>query len=130
MARHDKVAKALHREISSIIHDELKDPRLGFVTLTRVELTQDMRFAKVFYSVLGTEQAYQKTQQALESALGFIKKLVSQRIRLRFAPDILFKEDHSVEYSVRIDEILNQIKAEQQLKPYAAQKTRRSIKKK
>lgn len=130
MARHDKVAKTLQKEISSIIHDELKDPRLGFVTLTRVELTQDMRFAKVFYSVLGNEQEYQKTQQALESALGFIKKLVSQRIRLRFAPDILFKEDHSVEYSVRIDEILNQIKAEQQPKPYAAQKTRRSTKKK
>ncbi|MCX5697594.1 MAG: 30S ribosome-binding factor RbfA [Candidatus Omnitrophica bacterium] len=113
MSRHDKVTKALQREISSIIHDELKDPRLGFVTITKVELSNDLRFAKVFFSVLGKEQDYKKTQEALDSASGFIKKLICERIALRFAPEIIFRDDHSVEYSVRIEEILNQIKKEE-----------------
>lgn len=113
MLRHDKVAKTLQKEISSIIHDELKDPRLGFVTITKVELSQDLRFAKVFFSVLGKEQDYKNTREALDSAGGFIKKLVCERIALRFAPEIIFRDDHSMEYSVRIEEILNQIKEEQ-----------------
>ena len=113
MSRQEKVTKALHKEISSIINDELKDPRLGFITVTKVELSKDLRFAKVFFSVLGKEQDYKNTQKALDSAAGFIKKLVCERIDLRFAPEIIFREDHSTEYSVKIEEILNQIKEEQ-----------------
>ncbi|MCX5714114.1 MAG: 30S ribosome-binding factor RbfA [Candidatus Omnitrophica bacterium] len=126
MSRQDRVTAALEREISSIIHDELKDPRLGFVTLTKVELSKDLRFAKVFFSVLGKEQDYKNTQEALDSAKGFIKKLVCERIDLRFVPDIIFREDHSNEYSVKIEEILNQIKGEQD----AVKKTSRRVKKK
>jgi len=88
----------------------LKDPRIGFITITRVELTKDLRFAKVFYSVLGKEEEYKKTQLALDSALGFIRSLVAQRINLRIATELMFKEDRSTEYSVRIEEVLNQIK--------------------
>ncbi|MFH0790516.1 MAG: 30S ribosome-binding factor RbfA [Candidatus Omnitrophota bacterium] len=109
MARHEKVAAALKKEISSIIHDELKDPRLGFITITRVELTPDLRSAKIFFSVFGKEQDHIKTKKALESAGGFIRKLVAQRIQLRFAPEIIFKEDKSTEYSVRIQEVLDEI---------------------
>lgn len=110
MARHDRIAEAIKKEVSLIIHDEIKDPRLGFVTITSVELADDYRFAKIFYSVLGKEEDYEKTKAALDSSLGFIRKLVAQRIRLRFAPELLFKEDRSSEYSVRIEEILNEIK--------------------
>lgn len=110
MARYEKVAVALQREVSSIIHDELKDPRLGFVTITRVELTQDLRYAKVFYSVLGKEQDYIKTKNALDSAHGYIRSLIAQRIRLRFAPEIAFKEDKTGEYSTRIQQVLDEIK--------------------
>lgn len=110
MARYEKVAVALKKEISSIIHDEIKDPRLGFVTITRVELTPDLRFAKAFFSVLGKPEDYAKTKQALDSSSGFIRRLVSQRIRLRFAPEISFREDHSSEYSAKIEKILNEIK--------------------
>jgi len=110
MSRHDKVSEALRQEISNIIHTELKDPRLGFITVTRVELTQDLRYAKVFFSVLGKEEEHKKTKEALDSALGFIRMLIAQRIRLRFAPEISFKEDMSVEYSIRIQEALDEVK--------------------
>lgn len=110
MSRQDKVAEALKKEISIIIHDELKDPRLGFVTITKAEVTQDLRQAKIFFSVLGKEEDYKKTKEALDSASGFIRRLIAQRIRLRFTPEIVFKEDRSHEYSIKIQEILDQIR--------------------
>lgn len=110
MARSDRVASAIKKEVSVIIHDELKDPRLGFVTITNVEVTADLRQAKIFFSVLGKEQEHKKTKEALDSAMGFIRKLIAQRIKLRFAPEILFREDRSSEYSVRIQEVLEEIK--------------------
>ncbi|MDD4980393.1 MAG: 30S ribosome-binding factor RbfA [Candidatus Omnitrophica bacterium] len=110
MARYDRVSEALKREIGIIIHDELNDPRLGFVTIMRVELTEDLRYAKVFFSVLGQEEERKKSKEALDSALGFIRRLIGQRIRLRLVPEIIFYEDRSAEYSVRIEEVLNEIK--------------------
>jgi len=110
MSRLDKVAEAIRQEASTIIHDKLKDPRLGFVTITNVEVTPDLRYAKIFFSVLGNEEARNKTKEALDSALGFVRKLVAERLNLRFAPEIAFYEDRSTEYSVRIEEVLNEIK--------------------
>ena len=110
MSRQDRVSETIRKEVSIILHDELKDPRLGFITITRVELTQDLRYAKVFFSVLGKEEDYKKTKEALDSALGFIRKLVAQRINLRLAPEIIFRADKSSEYSVRIQEVLEEIK--------------------
>lgn len=125
MLRHDKITEAIRKEASMIIHDELKDPRLGFVTITRVELTQDYRLAKIFFSVLGKDEDYKKTKIALDSALGFIRRLIAQRIRLRFAPEVIFKEDRSSEYSVRIQEILDQIK--QSDEPKKSRRLRKKI---
>jgi len=110
MSRQDRVTEAIRKEVSVIIHDELKDPRLGFITITKVEMTPDLRYAKIFFSVLGKEEDYKKTKAALDSALGFIRKLIAERINLRLAPDIGFEEDRSVEYSIRIQEILDEIK--------------------
>lgn len=110
MSRQDKVAEAIRQEASVIIHDKLKDPRLGFVTITRVEVTPNLRYAKILFSVLGGDEAYKKTKEALDSAVGFVRKLVAQRLNLRFAPEIAFYEDRSTEYSVRIEEVLNEIK--------------------
>lgn len=112
MARADRVTEAIRKEASIIIHDELKDPRLGFVTITKVEMTPDLRSARIFFSVLGNDEDYKKTKSALDSALGFIRKLIAERINLRFAPEIVFKEDRSGEYSIRIQEILDQIRGE------------------
>jgi len=110
MSRLDRISEAIRKEVSLILHDELKDPRLGFVTVTGVELSQDLRYAKIFFSVLGSPEDYNKTKEALDSALGFIRRLIAQRINLRFAPEIIFKEDRSSEYSVRIQEVLEEIK--------------------
>ena len=107
--RHQKAIAALKKEISSIVHDELKDSRLGFVTVMRVELTADLRYARVYYSVLGQEKEQKSTKEALESAKPFIRCLIAQRIKLRFVPEISFKLDRSVEYSIRIQEELDKI---------------------
>ena len=109
MARRDKVAEAIREEASLILHDKLKDPRLGFVTITAVEVADDLKNAKIFYSVLGNEEDYAKTQEALDSALGYIRKLISERINLKFAPEIIFRKDQSIEYSVRIQEVLEEV---------------------
>lgn len=110
MSRQDRVAEAIRKEVSLIIHDKLKDPRVGFITITRVELSRDLRNAKILYSVLGKDEERQKTKAALESALGYIRKLIAERVNLQFAPEIIFREDASSEYSVRIQEVLNEIK--------------------
>lgn len=110
MGRPDRVAQAIKEEVSLILHDELKDPRLGFVTITAAEVTADLRQAKVYFSVLGKEEDRKKTKEALDSSLGFIRRLVAQRIQLKFAPEIIFQEDRSSEYSVKIQEVLEEIK--------------------
>ncbi|MFH1191584.1 MAG: 30S ribosome-binding factor RbfA [Candidatus Omnitrophota bacterium] len=110
MSRQQRVEEAIKKEVSLIIHDELKDPRIGFVTITRVELSKDLKNANIFYSVLGKEDTCKKTKIALDSALGYIRSLVAQRINMRFATELMFQEDHSIEYSVKIQEILNKIK--------------------
>ena len=112
MPRTDKVAKAIRHTVSCIIHDELNDPRLGFVTVTRIEMTKDLRYARVFFSILGTEKQEKNTVAALESAKGFIRKLVGERVKLRLTPELVFKLDKSGEYSIRIFEELEKLKNE------------------
>lgn len=126
MARWERVAQAIKREISIILHEELKDPRVGFITITRVEVTADLRQAKIFFSVLGGDEDYKKTQEALDSALGFIRRLIAERIQLRFAPEIIFREDKSTQYSIHIQQVLDEIKEQDA----AHKKGRRGAKKK
>lgn len=110
MSRAERIAEAVRQEASVIIHDKLNDPSLGFITVTRVEMTADLRLAKIYFSVLGKDEDYKKTKEALDSALGFIRRLVAERINLRIAPEIMFFEDRSSEYSVRIQEVLDEVK--------------------
>jgi ribosome-binding factor A len=117
MSRQEKIAEAIRQEASIIIHDKLKDPRVGFVTITNVEITHDLRFAKIFFSVLGNDEAYRKTKEALNSSMGYVRKLIAQRLSLRFAPEIAFYEDRSSEYSVRIEEVLNEIESRRRRDP-------------
>ncbi len=114
--RHQKVITALKREISNIVHNELKDSRLGFVTIMRVDLTADLRYARVYFSVLGTEKEQKATQEALKSAKPFIRCLIAQRIKLRFVPEITFKLDRSIEYSIKIQKELDKIKEQNEPK--------------
>ena len=116
--RRQRIATALKKQISNILQYELKDARLGFVTVMRVDLTADLRFAKVYFSVFGDENQQKATQQALESAKSFIRYLVGERIKLRFVPEIGFKLDHSPEYSIRIQEKIDELKQKDEHKKH------------
>ncbi len=110
--RTGRVQEALRQEISKIVQQELKDPRLGFITITHVELTKDLRFAKIFFSVLGTQKEKQKTLKGLISAKGHIKGLLADRVKLRYMPEIVFKLDESYEHAQEIYDILGKLKKE------------------
>jgi ribosome-binding factor A len=110
MLRHERVKQAIKREVSSIIVNELQDPRMGFVTITTVDLSPDMRYAKVLYSVMGNAEQHKKTKGAFKSALGLIRTLVAERVKLRYAPELSFQEDLSTEYSVHMQEVFDKLK--------------------
>lgn len=136
MSRAEKVAEEIKREVGIILQQEVHDPRLGFTTITHVELTPDLRFARIFFSVYGNEEQWKGTQVALDHAAGFIRRTLGERLGLRFVPEIVFKGDHSSEYSIIIEQQLEQIVAEQGVrskprkKKDATKKTTRRIKKK
>ncbi len=108
--RSEQVSEELRKIISMILIQDLNDSRMGFMTITRIELTADLRFAKVFYSVLGDESQKKSTKLALEENMRFIKKLTIQRINMRYAMEIRFEMDTSIEHSFRIQNILKKIK--------------------
>lgn len=110
--RPERVQEALRQEISNIVHDEMKDPRIGFLTITKVELTKDLRHAKVFFSVLGDTKDKALALKGLNSAKGFIRSLVAGRIKLRFVPEVIFKIDDSLGYAGEIYDLLDKIKKE------------------
>ncbi len=111
--RVEKVQELMKQEISKIILQELKDPRIGFVTVTQVELTRDLRSAKVFVSLMGNEQQIKDCWIGLNSSLGYIRREVGQRIRLRCTPDLILQLDKSLDYSAHIQELLMKIKKEE-----------------
>ncbi|MFH1692636.1 MAG: 30S ribosome-binding factor RbfA [Candidatus Omnitrophota bacterium] len=108
--RVDKVAHQIKREVSLIIQDELRDPRLGFITITRAEITPDLRFARVFFSVYGNEEQWKQTHEGLEHASGFIRRELGHRLKLRLVPEVVFHEDHSAEYTISIEQRFEEIK--------------------
>ncbi|MFH1062641.1 MAG: 30S ribosome-binding factor RbfA [Candidatus Omnitrophota bacterium] len=110
--RKQKVAQRIKEDISRIIHDQIKDPRIGFVTLTRVELTDDLRYAKVFYSVLGDEIQKKAAVEGLESAHPYIRKLLGESLELRNTPDFSFKVDESIDYDIHMAKIFDKIEEE------------------
>lgn len=109
-ARVQRVAEEIKKETGKIIYDELNDPRIGFVTITKVDLTRDLRFAKIYFSLLGTKKQLRDTRVGLVRATGFIRRLLGQRIKLRYIPEIAFKLDEGAEYSIHISEVLEKIK--------------------
>jgi ribosome-binding factor A len=108
--RSNQVAEELRKIISMILLEDVNDPRMGFITITRIELTDDLRYAKVHYSVLGSEEQKAATEEALAENLPFIKRLAIERINMKYAMEIRFELDRSIEHSFKIDEILKKIK--------------------
>jgi ribosome-binding factor A len=112
----EKVQELMKQEISQIILRELKDPRIGFVTVTSVECTGDLREAKVYVSLMGSESQVKACWSGLNSSLGFIRREIGKRIRLRVTPELSFALDKSLDYSAHIQELLLKIKAEDEAK--------------
>ncbi|AQQ53715.1 30S ribosome-binding factor RbfA [Planococcus lenghuensis] len=107
--RSNRVAEQMKKELSDIISRKLKDPRIGFVTVTDVEVTGDLQQATVYISVLGDEKQQEETLLGLSKSKGFIRSEIGQRIRLRKTPELLFEFDTSVAYGNRIDSLLRDI---------------------
>ena len=111
--RPGRVQEALRQEISRVVQNELKDPRLGFLTITKVELTRDLRHARVYFSVLGEMKDKHLALKGLNSAKGYIKNMIGERINLRFVPEVTFKIDESLEHTKEIYDLLDRIKREE-----------------
>ncbi len=107
--RPERVQEAIRQEISMIVMGQIKDPRIGFITITKVDLTKDLRYARIYFSVLGKNADKNKALKGLNSAKGYIKGLIAEKIKLRYMPEISFVIDNTLEHAQHIYEILNKI---------------------
>ena len=110
--RGGRINEEVKREISIIIRDEIKDPRMtAMVSITSVKVSKDLRYAKVFVSIFGkNEEEKNETFAALKSASGYVRREVGQIMNLRNTPQIIFELDDSISYSMRIEELIDKVK--------------------
>ena len=109
--RSDRVAEAIREEIAMFLAEGVKDPRVtGLVTVTGVDMTRDLRHAKVFVSVMGTETDRSATLEGLSSVAGFLRSRLARSLSLRVAPEVHFVPDESIARAARIETLLSQIK--------------------
>ena len=107
--RSQRVGDLILREISYLLLRKVKDPRIKGATITEVQMTRDLRIAYVYYSLFGQDVNKKAAQEGFESAKGFIRKDVGEKLHLQYVPDIHFKYDNSLEYGQEIDSLLNKI---------------------
>jgi ribosome-binding factor A len=107
--RVERVGEAMREVIAELLMREIKDPRIGMVTLTTVEVSPDLRHARAYFSCLGDAATRQRTQAGLQSAAGFMKGQLAKRLRLRYAPEITFVQDPSIEHADRIATLLKEV---------------------
>ena len=108
-ARRERVAEALRDEISAMLRRDVRDPRIGFVTLTGVEVSPDLTHARVYVSVLGMEKARAASIDALNRAAGYLQRQIFRRLRLKKAITLLFVADEAVASGTRVEELLQEI---------------------
>ncbi|WP_232697174.1 30S ribosome-binding factor RbfA [Brevibacillus daliensis] len=107
--RMSRVSEEIKKELSILLQREMKDPRIGFVTVTDVEVTSDLQQAKIFVSIFGDEAKREESLKGLQKAKGFLRTELGRRIKLRHVPELLFKVDASIDYGSKIDNILRKI---------------------
>jgi len=112
-----KVAEQIRDELSDILRYEVRDPRVGFVSIVDVELSTDLRHAKVYVSVFGSDTEQHLTLTALRSATGFIRTELGKRIRLRHVPELVFVLDQSIAHGQRIETLLRQLHRDEEAAP-------------
>jgi len=111
--RADRVGDAIRREISEMLIRGIKDPRVASVTITRVHISDDLRAARVYFSVMGSETDRRESLEGLNSAKGYIKREMGRRIHLRYVPDLVFEYDPSVEYADHINRLIQDLQHEE-----------------
>jgi ribosome-binding factor A len=107
--RSERLGELVLAEISDLITREIKDPRIGFVTFTRVDMSDDLRYAKVFASIMGSAPEKARTLQGLSSATGYIRRHLGRALHLRYTPEITFLIDESLEHGAKIAQLLRQL---------------------
>lgn len=110
--RSHRLAQELKHEISAIVAQEVRDPRVGLLTVTEVEVSPDLRYARIFVSVLGSPEEKKQTLDALAGASAYIRRQIGARIRLRHIPELTFAYDESVEQGDRMMRLIDEIKKE------------------
>jgi ribosome-binding factor A len=111
--RSHRVADVIQRELADLLQRRIKDPRLNRVTITGVELTDDLRHARIFYCFIGEAEDQETVAQGLDKARGFIRRELGQRVYLRFLPELDFRYDPSFEYGAKIDRILKELRTDE-----------------
>ena len=112
--RPQRVAEQIKQETAKIIRDELKDPRLGFVTVTTVNVSNDLRHVKIYVSVLGDSQSKEQSMAALNNATGFVRRELGKKVKLRYTPEVIFRFDDSIEHGVKIHRLLNEMQGKEE----------------
>ncbi|HEX6658048.1 MAG TPA: 30S ribosome-binding factor RbfA [Ilumatobacter sp.] len=110
--RPTRVGEQIREDLSELLAREVHDPGIGFITLTRVEVTPDLQIARAFYTSLGDDKAKRESKRALERAAPFLRRQLGRRLRLRRTPELQFFYDESIERHDRIERILQEIQAE------------------
>lgn len=110
--RQDQLAELIVEELSDLIRNHMKDPRIGFASITSVELSSDLRHAKVFVSVMGTADEQRDTLRALEHGNGFLRHELAQRLSIRYTPEITFRLDESIARGAHLLDLMRQVREE------------------
>lgn len=113
--RTERIESLIQAVLGELVLKKLKDPRIGFVTITRVKITPDLKEARVYYSVLGKEKEKREAGLALEHAAGFLQHEIAAALKLRFTPKLAFDLDESLEESMRIEQILRELHEKKEL---------------
>lgn len=106
-SRSRRVGEQIQRELAELVQRELKDPRLGMVTISAVDVTRDLSVAKVYFTVLDSEHDVQQTQQGLSHAAGFLRRELGHRMKLRVVPELRFYFDSSIENGSRLSALID-----------------------
>jgi ribosome-binding factor A len=116
-SRPDRVADQLRHELATMLAREVHDPGIGFVTITRVQVTPDLQHARVYYTALGDERARRESDRALQRAVPFLRRQIGQRLRLKRVAALEFVYDQSIAGQDRIEQLLHEIQAAQPTDP-------------
>ena len=124
--RSERLADQIRQELAVMLEREVKDPRIGFITVTSVDLSRDLRTARVSVSILGDEKKKQQGMEGLAAAKNFLRYQLAHRLRLRHTPALDFREDRSQEYDERIDELIRRAKQKSEARSQESESEPRS----